>query len=139
MVSGPFPEVFFMIFGMKKGGNFMKNPDGIRPGTKTAISRGTCYSVGASTKSDVRTCRKSVRNPEKTVTERRRRPRRLPGVIFHDFGSHFGRPLRPGCPLDFGSRPASPSPTPWRSPCLVQTPAKTLICLNLTLLFSICL
>ena len=87
MVSGPFPEVFFMIFGMKKGGNFMKNPDGIRPGTKTAISRGSCYFVGPSTKSDVRTCRKSVRNPEKTVTGRRRRPRRVPGVILHDFGA----------------------------------------------------
>ena len=87
MVSGPSPEVFFMIFGMKKGGDFMKNPDGIRSGTKTAISRGSCYFVGASTKSDVRTCRKSVRNPEKTVTGRRRRPRRVPGVILHDFGA----------------------------------------------------
>ena len=87
MVSGPVPEVFFMIFGMKKGGNFMKNPDGIRSGTKTAISRGSCYFVGPSTKSDVRTCRESVRDPEKTVTERRRRPRRVPGVILHDFGA----------------------------------------------------
>ena len=87
MVSGPSPEVFFMIFGMKKGGNFMKNPDGIRRGTKTAISRGTCYFVEYSTISDVRTCRESVRNPEKTVTERRRKPRRVPGVIFHDFGA----------------------------------------------------
>ena len=65
----------------------MKNPDGIRSGTETAISRGSCYSVGASTKSDVRTCRKSVRDPEKTVTGRRRRPRRVPGVISHDFGA----------------------------------------------------
>ena len=85
MVSGPFPEVFFMIFGMKKGGNFMKIPDGIRSGTKTAISRGTWSVVEYSTKSDVRTCRKSVRDPEKTVTGRRRRPRRVPGVILHDF------------------------------------------------------
>ena len=67
----------------------MKNPDGIRRGTETAISRGSGYSVGASTKSDVRTCRKSVRNPEKTVTERRRRPRRVPGVILHDFGTEM--------------------------------------------------
>ena len=87
MVSGPSPEVFFMIFGMEKGGNFMKNPDGIRSGTTTAISRGRCYFVGPSTKSDVRTCRESVRNPEKTLTGRRRRPRRVPGVIFHDFGA----------------------------------------------------
>ena len=87
MVPGPFPEVFFMIFGMKKGGNFMINPDGIRSGTKTVISRGTCYFVEYSTKPDGRTCRKSVRDPEKTVTERRRKPRRVPGVIFHDFGA----------------------------------------------------
>mgnify|MGYP003724704099 CR=1 FL=1 len=85
MVSGAFPEVFCMIFGMEKGCKIMEMPDGIRRGTKTAISRGSCYSVGASTKSDVRTCRKSVRDPEKTVTERRRRPRRVPGVILHDF------------------------------------------------------
>ena len=65
----------------------MKIPDGIRSGTKTAISRGSCYSVGASTKSDVRTCRKSDRDPEKTVTGRRRRPRRLPEVILHHFGA----------------------------------------------------
>ena len=87
MVSGPSPEVFFMIFGMKKGGNFMKNPDGIRRGTKTAISRGSGYSVEHSTILGGRTYRKSVRDPEKTVTERRRRPRRVPGVIFHDFGA----------------------------------------------------
>ena len=87
MVSGPFPEVFFMNFGMKKGGKIMKDPDGIRTGTKTAISRGRCYFVGASTKSDVRTCRKSVRNPGKKLTGRRRRPRRVPGVILHDFGA----------------------------------------------------
>ena len=67
----------------------MKNPEGIRTGTKTAISRGRCYFVGPSTKSDVRTCRKSVRNPEKTVTERRRRPRRVPEVILHDFGAEM--------------------------------------------------
>ena len=87
MVSGPFPEVFFMIFGMKKGGKIMEIPDGIRRGTKRAILRGSCYSVGASTISDVRTCRKSVGDPEKTVTGRRRRPRRVPGVILHDFGA----------------------------------------------------
>ena len=87
MLSGPFPEVFFMIFGMKNGGKIMTNPDGIRSGTKTAIFRGRCYFVGPCTKSDVRTCRKSVRNPEKTVTGRRRRPRRVPGVILHDFGA----------------------------------------------------
>ena len=32
----------FHDFWDEKGGNFMKNPDGIRRGTKTAISRGTC-------------------------------------------------------------------------------------------------
>ena len=87
MVSGPAPEVFFMIFGMKKGGNFMKNPDAIRSGTKTVIFRGSGYFVEHSTILDVRTCRESVRNPEKTVTGRRRIPRRVPGVIFHDFGA----------------------------------------------------
>ena len=54
-----------MIFGMKKGGKIMKKPDEIRTGTKTAIFRGRCYFVGASTKTDVRGRRKSVRNPEK--------------------------------------------------------------------------
>ena len=87
MVSGPFPEVFFMISGMKKGGKIMEIADEIRSGTKTAILRGSCYFVGASTKSDVRGRRKSVRNPGKTVTGRRRRPRRVPGVILHDFGA----------------------------------------------------
>ena len=87
MVSGPFPEVFFMNFGMKKGGKIMEIPDEIRSGTKTAILRGSCYFVGASTKADVRGRRKSVRNPGKTVTGRRRRPRRVPGVILHDFGA----------------------------------------------------
>ena len=76
-----------MIFGMKKGDIFMKFPDGIRSGTKKAISRGRGYFVEHSTISDVRTCRKSVRDPEKTVTGRRRRPRRVPGVILHDFGA----------------------------------------------------
>ena len=65
----------------------MNVPDGIRTGTKTAIFRGRCYFVGPSTKSDVRRCRESVRNPGKTVTGRRRRPRRVPGVILHDFGA----------------------------------------------------
>ena len=65
----------------------MKNPEGIKPGTKTVIFRGRGYFVGPSTKSDVRTCLKSVRNPEKTVTGRRRRPRRVPGVILHDFSA----------------------------------------------------
>ena len=65
MVSGSFPEVFFMILGMKKGGKFMEIPDEIRSGTKTALLRGSCYFVGASTKTDVRGRRKSVRNPEK--------------------------------------------------------------------------
>ena len=87
MVSGPSPEVFFMIFGMKKGGKIEKIPGEIRAGTKTAIFRGSCYFVGASTKTDVRGRRKSVRNPGKTVTGRRRRPRRVPGVILHDFGA----------------------------------------------------
>ena len=34
MVSGPFPEVFFMIFGMEKGGKIVKNPDEIRSGNE---------------------------------------------------------------------------------------------------------
>ena len=58
MVSGPFPEMFFMLFGMKKGGKIMKIPDEIRTGTKTVIFRGTCYFVGASTKTDGRGRRK---------------------------------------------------------------------------------
>ena len=77
----------FHDFWMKKGGKIMEIPDGIRRGTKRAILRGSCYFVGASTKADVRGRRKSVRNPGKTVTGRRRRPRRVPGVILHDFGA----------------------------------------------------
>ena len=65
MVSEPFPEVFFMIFGMKKGGKIIKNPDKMRSGNEKAIFRGTCYFVGASTKTEIRGRRKSVRNPEK--------------------------------------------------------------------------
>ena len=76
-----------MIFNMKSGGNVIKNPDGIRPATKTPIFRGSGYFVEHSTILDGRTCRKSVRDPEKTVTERRRIPRRVPGVILHDFGA----------------------------------------------------
>ena len=34
MGSGPFPEVFFMIFGMAKGGKIIKNPDEIRSGNE---------------------------------------------------------------------------------------------------------
>ena len=65
----------------------MKNPDGIRRGTKTAISRGSGYFVEHSTIFDVRTCLKTVRDPEKTTTERRRKPRRVPGVNLHDLGA----------------------------------------------------
>ena len=49
----------------QKGGKESLKKEKKGPETKKVIFRGTCYFVGASTKTEVRGRRKSVRNPEK--------------------------------------------------------------------------
>ena len=65
------------------------------PKTKTAIFRKSCSRVHGSTIFEVRRPRKSSRNLRKTVTERRRKPKRVSGVHFHDFGSVLGLKKHP--------------------------------------------
>ena len=57
------------------------------PKTKTAIFRKSCSRVHGSTIFEVRRPRKLSRNLRKTVTERRRKPRRVSGLNSHDFGA----------------------------------------------------
>ena len=57
--------------------------------------RKSCSGVGESTILEVRRPRKLSRNIRKTVTERRRKPKRVSGVHFYDFGAVLDPPGPP--------------------------------------------
>ena len=93
------------------------------PKTKTAIFRKSCSRVHGSTIFEVRRPRKLSRNLRKTVTERRRKPKRVSGVHFHDFGAVLDPPgppkrtlktpqIRKMTSLDARSFPGTPN---WRA------------------------
>jgi len=82
--------VFYALwvdFGVRNGGKSPKICPKGGPKTKTAIFRKSCSRVHGSTIFEVRRPRKLSRNLRKTVTERRRKPKRVSGVHFHDFGA----------------------------------------------------